>query len=199
MSSKTNLRAAIRERNLAARAMPVFEDQSDESSTLNTTGKSEPHSTLSTTQNITPGNAQHSAQHTEQFMTQTSEHTLTEDSTTPVPFEDTSLRDATNTSTQNIAQHETQTTEQNIAQSSAQEATLEPGQGIVNFVREIAGDVGKQRVEETHTRRTYLIENDLVERLEAEARRRPRGWPTKLINGLLRAYFEEQDRIATDK
>ncbi len=62
-----------------------------------------------------------------------------------------------------------------------------------NLVRKFTDEEKRLTTEQTHTRRTYLIRNDLVDRLEAEAKQHSRGWPTRLINGLLESYFADLD------
>ncbi|QSO50119.1 hypothetical protein [Alicyclobacillus mengziensis] len=153
MSGKVDHRSAIRERNLASRAMPVFTKDTDTETTNHGTDKTPtlPHEDFN-------------QQHNEQNKT---------------------LNSTVNT-TQNIKQK----TEQNITHISEEN-------DMTDFLDTIMSDVGKKLVEDTHTRRTYLIEKELVARLDDEARRRPRGWATKLVNGLLRAYFAEQDRRET--
>jgi len=152
VSSKTNHRDAIRNRNLASRAMPVFDDA------------------LNIQQNIEQNTNKNSIYNTDKLTEQNIE-------------QNTKLSSNQN-NTQNID-------ESLKGQSSITVATEEIG----SFLHEMLNVTDKPRVEDTHTRRTYLIENEIVERLDAESKRRPRGWPTKLVNGLLRAYFNEQDRV----
>lgn len=64
---------------------------------------------------------------------------------------------------------------------------------VEDIVKKFSAEEKRQTTEQTHTRRTYLIRNDLVERLETEAKRHSRGWPTRLINGLLESYFLDLD------
>lgn len=53
----------------------------------------------------------------------------------------------------------------------------------------------KPTIEETHTRQTYLIRNDLIERLNKLARRKDRGFKTHLINYAIEQALNEIDAI----
>ena len=52
----------------------------------------------------------------------------------------------------------------------------------------------RQTVDMTHTRQTYLIQNDLIERLERLAKKRDRGFKTQLINYALERVLNELEQ-----
>ncbi|GMA51656.1 hypothetical protein GCM10025857_30130 [Alicyclobacillus contaminans] len=100
MSAKTNHKDAIRQRNLAARAMPVFmEPQNTEQPIQETTALNSVPETIHHTEQ----NNKHDVVHA-----QNPEHVI--------------------------------------------EQTSEQSEGLMTFVRELAEDIGKTRVEDTHTR-----------------------------------------------
>lgn len=49
----------------------------------------------------------------------------------------------------------------------------------------------KPTVEETHTRQTYLIRNDLIKRLEKIAKKQDRGFKTALVNEGIKRLLDE--------
>ena len=53
---------------------------------------------------------------------------------------------------------------------------------------------GRKRVEDTHTRDTFLIENELLQKLNLIAKQQPKGYKKKLINDLLRMYLQEIEK-----
>lgn len=61
--------------------------------------------------------------------------------------------------------------------------------GINNILSTLA-NTNDLNVEETHTRRTYLIENELLEELNRISKGKKRGFPTKVINSGLRIVLE---------
>ena len=52
----------------------------------------------------------------------------------------------------------------------------------------------RQTVDMTHTRQTYLIRNDLIDRLERLAKKRDRGFKTHLINFALGEVLDELEK-----
>lgn len=49
----------------------------------------------------------------------------------------------------------------------------------------------KPTVEETHKRQTYLIDKDLIRRLERLAKRQPKGFKTAVVNEGIRRVLDE--------
>lgn len=52
----------------------------------------------------------------------------------------------------------------------------------------------KATIEETHRRQTWLIKNELIERLERLAAGKPRGFKTKLINNAIEFAISELEK-----
>jgi len=54
----------------------------------------------------------------------------------------------------------------------------------------------KKRMEETHTRRTFLIRNDLLKRLDKKAKNiKNKGFKTEFINYILEKGLDELDEL----
>ena len=49
----------------------------------------------------------------------------------------------------------------------------------------------KKGIEDTHTRQTFLIRNDLAKRLDRLAKARGKGWKTKVANMLIEKMLDE--------
>lgn len=64
------------------------------------------------------------------------------------------------------------------------------------FWKIIEEEKKKQTIEETHTRKTYLIRNDLLKRLDKLAKKQSKGFKTKCINYALEQFL---DKIEEDK
>lgn len=54
----------------------------------------------------------------------------------------------------------------------------------------------KPTVEDTHTRGTFLIQNDLLKRLDTLAKGQKRGFKTKLVNYALKDFLDEVEKRA---
>ncbi|MBM0067979.1 hypothetical protein [Alkalicoccobacillus gibsonii] len=52
----------------------------------------------------------------------------------------------------------------------------------------------KPTVEDTHTRGTFLIQNELLERLDALAKGQKRGFKTKLVNHALKEFLDQIEK-----
>ncbi|MGN7313418.1 hypothetical protein ACTHQ4_20230 [Alkalicoccobacillus gibsonii] len=52
----------------------------------------------------------------------------------------------------------------------------------------------KPTVEDTHTRGTFLIQNELLERLDALAKGQKRGFKTKLVNHALKEFLDQVEK-----
>ena len=52
----------------------------------------------------------------------------------------------------------------------------------------------KPTVEDTHTRGTFLIQNELLERLDALAKGQKRGFKTKLVNYALKEFLDQAEK-----
>lgn len=53
----------------------------------------------------------------------------------------------------------------------------------------------RETVEDTHTRQTYLVRNDLIKRLDKLAKNKARGFKTMLVNHAIEKVLEElEDR-----
>lgn len=63
------------------------------------------------------------------------------------------------------------------------------GSDIQSLISALA-DVDEQNVEETHTRRTYLIENELLAELERISKGKKKGYKTMIINTGLRIVLD---------
>ena len=49
----------------------------------------------------------------------------------------------------------------------------------------------RETVEDTHTRQTYLIRNDLIKRMDKLAKNKARGFKTMLVNHAIEKVLEE--------
>lgn len=59
------------------------------------------------------------------------------------------------------------------------------------FIEQFKERTTRKTVEETHRRQTYLIENDLIKRLDKLARRQPKGFKTAVVNEGIRRVLDE--------
>jgi predicted DNA-binding protein len=60
-----------------------------------------------------------------------------------------------------------------------------------NFLEQFHKKASRPTVEETHRRATFLIENELLERLNRLASDRPRGFKTAVVNEGIRRVLDE--------
>ena len=66
-----------------------------------------------------------------------------------------------------------------------------------NFIAEsfnVDTSHGRKRVEDTHKRDTFLIEKELLHKLNLIAKQQPKGYKKKLINDFLRMYLREIEK-----
>lgn len=49
----------------------------------------------------------------------------------------------------------------------------------------------KPKINETHTLRSYLIRNDILERFNRMCEGKPRGYPTFLLNAIIERFLDE--------
>lgn len=74
--------------------------------------------------------------------------------------------------------------------------TTTDGSTFLNtFVSEFEEKQKKKTVEETHTRQTYLIDNDLIKRLNKLATKKGKGFKTALINRALATALDELEQL----
>ncbi len=53
---------------------------------------------------------------------------------------------------------------------------------------------GKRGIEETHTRHTILVRNDLSKRLDRIAKQRGKGWKTKIMNLIIEDMLNQFEK-----
>lgn len=97
-----------------------------------------------------------------------------------------------------IKQRIQQTSDVNINSTSHTDASKEPSipVSIADHISKMVEEqtAKKKTVEETHTRLTFIVHNDIVERWEKYFRRKPRGFKTRVINQLLKAFLDSVDQ-----
>ena len=59
------------------------------------------------------------------------------------------------------------------------------------FIEQFKEKATRKTVEETHRRQTYLIDNELIKRLDRLARRQPKGFKTAVVNEGIRRVLDE--------
>lgn len=59
------------------------------------------------------------------------------------------------------------------------------------FIEQFKEKTTRKTVEETHRRQTYLIDKELIKRLDRLARRQPKGFKTAVINEGIRRVLDE--------
>ncbi|MCR8987695.1 hypothetical protein NW801_22145 [Brevibacillus laterosporus] len=64
----------------------------------------------------------------------------------------------------------------------------------INFMELYEEKSKKPTIEETHTRRSYLIRNDLEEKLQRHAKKKKRGFMTLFINYAIEQALKELDK-----
>ncbi|MDA5111006.1 hypothetical protein [Brevibacillus thermoruber] len=79
----------------------------------------------------------------------------------------------------------------NKVRSSAHAQLIDTNENVNIDVNVNVKTKRKKKFEETHTRQTYYIENDLLLRLNAIAGNE-KGEKTRIINEALRQYFDSQ-------
>lgn len=83
--------------------------------------------------------------------------------------------------------HNTNTEQLNVTE----DANITSRTRIPKPIEEFEKRLKKPTVEETHTRGTWLIRNDLLKRLEKLARHQQRGFKTHLVNYALERVLDE--------
>ena len=69
--------------------------------------------------------------------------------------------------------------------------------GESGFLQTYEEKTKRKTVEETHTRQTYLIRNDLIKRMEKLAAEKDRGFKTALVNHAIEKVLEELEGAKT--
>jgi hypothetical protein len=64
----------------------------------------------------------------------------------------------------------------------------------IDFWSLIENEKKKKTVEETHTRQTYLIRNDILDRLQKNSMKQGKGFKTKVINYALEQFLDELEK-----
>lgn len=60
-----------------------------------------------------------------------------------------------------------------------------------DFLKQFKEKVQKPTIEDTHTRQTYLIRNDLLKRMNKAAKGKKRGFKTDLVNFAIEKVLDE--------
>lgn len=69
--------------------------------------------------------------------------------------------------------------------------------GDSGFLKAYEEKAKRKTIEETHTRQTYLIRNDLIKRMERLAEKKERGFKTALVNHAIEKVLEELEGTKT--
>ncbi|WCK57719.1 hypothetical protein PP175_27165 (plasmid) [Aneurinibacillus sp. Ricciae_BoGa-3] len=93
---------------------------------------------------------------------------------------------------QTVAPVRSTSTENPTVQTSEQVAVTAESQSYGRF-GSLKSRFNKQRVEDTHTRRTFLVRNDLLERLDAISEKK-HGFKIEFINLAIEAALQELEK-----
>lgn len=108
--------------------------------------------------------------------------------------EDHSKEDNTETEQLNVTDnHNTENKQLNVTNNSKSETeVVEADESSSDFWSTVTNK--KPTVEDTHTRGTFLIQNELLERLDALAKGQKRGFKTKLVNHALKEFLDQIEK-----
>lgn len=89
--------------------------------------------------------------------------------------------------------HNTENKQLNVTNNSKNETeVVEADESSSDFWSTVTNK--KPTVEDTHTRGTFLIQNELLERLDALAKGQKRGFKTKLVNHALKEFLDQIEK-----
>ncbi|GEN35938.1 hypothetical protein [Aneurinibacillus danicus] len=100
-----------------------------------------------------------------------------------------------NTETKNVIVKSNNDTEQNKVSMKVKSEKDEENESELSnnksFIDSFLEKKKKATVEDTHTRQTFLIHNDLLKRMNKAARGRERGFKTALVNEAIKRILDE--------
>lgn len=87
---------------------------------------------------------------------------------------------------------ETEKKEEVHAEDTAPETTAEKQSTFIDLFKE---KEKKKTIEDTHTRSTFLVNNDLLARMDKLAKKRKRGFKTDLVNHAIKQLLDDIEDI----